>query len=136
MISPSVRIIANTTPLPTANDNNTNTNDDLGKSPTAAPASTNARIGPAHGAHTNPVAAPITTAIATLVSLFVVPATDGVSFEPSNRPPARDATGEVDYGNIDSFVPADWDGDPAWELSGDWGKALVRQPDVTLVLDA
>jgi len=58
-----------------------------------------------------------------------------INFQPSNRPPARDATGEVDYGNIHSFVPIDWDGDPAWELSGDWGSALVRQPDVTLVLD-
>jgi hypothetical protein len=33
-------------------------------------------------------------------------------------PPARDATGEVDYGNIDHL---EFDGDRYW-LSGDWGE--------------
>ena len=58
-----------------------------------------------------------------------------LSFEVSNTPQALDATGEIDYGNIDCFVPVDWDGNPAWELSGDWGVALVLRPEVTLVFD-
>jgi hypothetical protein len=59
-----------------------------------------------------------------------------INFEPSKTPAARDATGELDYGNIDSFVPVDWDGHPAWQLSGDWGTALIRRPEVTLVFGA
>ena len=36
-------------------------------------------------------------------------------------PPARDATGEVDYGNIDSFT---FDGS-TYTLEGDWGHLVV-----------
>lgn len=61
---------------------------------------------------------------------------DPIGFEPSNRPAGHDATGGPDYGNIDSFVPVDWAGIPAWELDGDWGTALVRRPTVALTLEA
>lgn len=36
-------------------------------------------------------------------------------------PPATDASGEVDFGHIDSLV---WDGN-AFELEGDWGRMEV-----------
>ena len=58
-----------------------------------------------------------------------------IGFEPSNSPAAHDVTGEADYGHIDSFVPVDWAGGPAWKLDGDWGIALVRRPTVALTLE-
>jgi hypothetical protein len=48
----------------------------------------------------------------------------------SDLPPAVDASGTVDYGNIDSFVPVDWEGKDAWELTGDWGQLLAVNPSV------
>lgn len=37
-------------------------------------------------------------------------------------PPATDATGESDWGNIDSLM---WDGS-RYELEGDWGAVIVE----------
>ncbi len=44
--------------------------------------------------------------------------------------PARDANGEVDYGNIDAFVQED----RSYRLSGDWGAVDIRSdpPELTL----
>lgn len=61
---------------------------------------------------------------------------DPIQFEPSDSPAAHDATGEADYGSIDTFVPVDWAGHPAWQLSGEWGTVLVRRPTVALAFDA
>jgi hypothetical protein len=41
----------------------------------------------------------------------------------------RDATGEIDYGNIDSIQ---WDG-TAYELAGDWGRVRVESDAPTVV---
>jgi hypothetical protein len=41
----------------------------------------------------------------------------------------RDATGEIDYGNIDSLR---WDG-TAYELAGDWGHVRVESDAPTVV---
>jgi hypothetical protein len=44
-------------------------------------------------------------------------------------PPAVDASGEVDYGNIDVFM---WDGD-LFDLQGDWGHVrVVSDPPVVV----
>jgi hypothetical protein len=48
------------------------------------------------------------------------------------RPPATDATGEVDDGNIDTFEPV---GPETWQLTGDWGIAVLRRPDVRLTFE-
>ena len=47
--------------------------------------------------------------------------------------PAIDATGEPDYGHVDSFAfnPTE----NRWELEGDWGFASVRAPEATLRFD-
>ena len=50
--------------------------------------------------------------------------------ERMHGPPAVDASGEVDYGNIDVFT---WDG-TRFELQGDWGKVSV-DGDPPLVID-
>lgn len=57
-----------------------------------------------------------------------------LTFQPSFAPPATDATGSKDYGHIDTFQPADAsDGaDAMWELTGDWGRIVVTEPDVSL----
>ena len=43
-------------------------------------------------------------------------------------PPARDAAGEVDFGNIDSFT---WN-DLGYELEGSWGRMEVQAEEVVL----
>lgn len=53
----------------------------------------------------------------------------------STTPPAVDATGELDYGHIDTFCPITGLDDDVWELTGDWGDALVRQPRIHVDLD-
>jgi hypothetical protein len=55
-----------------------------------------------------------------------------VTFQPGTGPPAIDATGALDRGNIDSFVSVDWDGKDAWLLSGGWGELLAAEPDVSV----
>ncbi len=54
-----------------------------------------------------------------------------VEFQPDPGPPATDATGEQDWGNIDTFVPVDWEGRAAWALGGGWGTLLLAEPSVT-----
>ena len=56
-----------------------------------------------------------------------------VSFKRSALPPATDATGERDWGNIDTFVPVDWEGRDAWSLEGLWGELVIAEPAVGLV---
>ena len=46
-------------------------------------------------------------------------------------PPAIDATGEIDYGHIDTMT---WDSG-LYELQGDWGEMRVRARAARLVLD-
>jgi hypothetical protein len=67
--------------------------------------------------------------------ILVVSSTRPISFEGSGAPPARDASGQFDYGNIDTFTGVDLDGTAAWELTGDWGRAIVKQPTVVLTLN-
>ena len=49
-------------------------------------------------------------------------------------PPATDGSGELDYGNIDTFCPVSDLGDEVWELSGSWGEAVARKPRVRVEL--
>lgn len=44
-------------------------------------------------------------------------------------PPATDASGELDWGNIDSFT---WD-ESRYELEGDWGAVIVEGDSPRLV---
>lgn len=53
----------------------------------------------------------------------------------SDVPGATDASGELDFGSIDVFRAVKWEGEDAWEMSGDWGELLTVQPSVTLVLE-
>jgi hypothetical protein len=57
-----------------------------------------------------------------------------VALERSTGRPARDATAELDFGNIDAFVLDD-DGGSTWRLAGGWGTAVVTDPDVALHLE-
>jgi hypothetical protein len=66
--------------------------------------------------------------------ILTVSSSRPISFEGSKAPPAIDASGQLDYGNIDTFTCIDWDGTAAWELTGDWGRAIVKQPTVVLTL--
>ena len=54
----------------------------------------------------------------------------------SGAPPAVDAGGETDLGNIDSMQSVAWDGGVAWELQGEWGELRVSEPEVTLTPSA
>ncbi|WP_088994635.1 hypothetical protein [Micromonospora echinaurantiaca] len=54
----------------------------------------------------------------------------------STAPFATDASGEPDYGHIDTLHLAADHGPDVWEMTGDWGEALVRQPHVDLQLRA
>ena len=53
----------------------------------------------------------------------------------SDVPGATDASGELDYGNIDVFSAVDWEGESAWEMSGEWGELLTVEPSVTLAFE-
>jgi hypothetical protein len=44
-------------------------------------------------------------------------------------------TGELDFGNIDTFKMVDPDDGPMWKLTGEWGSALVGRPTAALTLD-
>ena len=57
-----------------------------------------------------------------------------VYLEDSGDPPAVDASGEQDYGHIDTFTPVG-DDSSIWELTGDGGEASVTLPAVELSLD-
>lgn len=52
----------------------------------------------------------------------------------SGAPPAVDAAGEADLGNIDTMEPVGVDG--TWQLRGDWGGLDVVDPEVTFTLSA
>jgi hypothetical protein len=52
----------------------------------------------------------------------------------SSLPPAVDVSGQLDYGQIDTFCPASGLGSGVWELTGSWGEATVRQPRVRVEL--
>ncbi len=56
---------------------------------------------------------------------------NGLVFHPSGAPPAVDATGEEDFGNIDAFLEV---GDDCWRIEGSWGTLDVRSPHVSVVL--
>lgn len=43
-----------------------------------------------------------------------------------------DASGEMDFGSIDTFEPVDWEGQPAWVLTGEWGEPVAVQPTVVV----
>jgi hypothetical protein len=66
---------------------------------------------------------------------LVVDSDTAVILRRSTSPPAVDATGELDHGHIDAFCPAPDLGDNVWELHGEWGEALVRQPRVQVTFD-
>jgi hypothetical protein len=53
----------------------------------------------------------------------------------SDAPPATDASGEVDFGNIDEFTEVDWDGEAAWEVRGGWGDLLTVEPSVDIAFE-
>jgi len=55
-----------------------------------------------------------------------------VAFQRGTGPPAIDATGELDWGNIDTFDPVDWEGRDAWQLTGSWGELLAVEPEVSI----
>ena len=55
-----------------------------------------------------------------------------VSFRASDAPPARDASGELDYGNIDAFTAI---GGDRWRVQGEWGIAEVTGPKVRVSLE-
>jgi hypothetical protein len=64
---------------------------------------------------------------------LTVRATDPIDVRLSGVGPATDATGESDFGHVDAFVfnPVE----DRWRLEGDWGDAVVRSPEVTLIFD-
>jgi hypothetical protein len=53
----------------------------------------------------------------------------------SDAPTATDASGELDFGNIDVFSAVDWDGERAWEMSGGWGELLTVEPSVHIAFE-
>ena len=53
----------------------------------------------------------------------------------SDAPAATDASGELDFGNIDVFSAVDRDGERAWEISGDWGELLTVEPSVNVAFE-
>lgn len=55
-----------------------------------------------------------------------------VAREGQGAPPARDASGEIDYGHIDDLR---WDGE-FYELEGDWGRMRVVADGLDLVLES
>ncbi|MFD7022922.1 hypothetical protein [Promicromonospora sukumoe] len=56
-----------------------------------------------------------------------------VQLELSGALPAHDAKGESDLGHIDVF--AKFDDADRWVLEGDWGRAIVCRPCVSLEFD-
>jgi hypothetical protein len=54
-----------------------------------------------------------------------------LTFQPSYAPPAIDATGIPDCGHVDTFQSVDAAG-TMWELTGDWGRIVVADPQVSI----
>ena len=68
---------------------------------------------------------------------LVVASSERPRLRRSEAPPATDATGEQDFGNIDSLYPVDSDGRDSWAMAGDWGELEVVEPLIRfVVLDA
>lgn len=55
--------------------------------------------------------------------------TGAYRFERSNARPSTDATGTLDFGNIDSFVEL---GGRNWRIVGEWGLLEAQRPTVSL----
>jgi hypothetical protein len=55
---------------------------------------------------------------------------DPIEVHLSGSQPARDASGELDFGHVDAFVFNE--ASDRWELEGDWGHASASSPEVTL----
>jgi hypothetical protein len=64
-----------------------------------------------------------------LTGWLTVQSSQPVEVRLSGAPPAMDASGEADLGNIDRF---DLGADEAWELEGTWGSVRVVRPTVSL----
>jgi hypothetical protein len=65
---------------------------------------------------------------------LVVESDAAIFLHRSSLPPAVDASGELDYGQIDTFCPVSGLGAGMWELTGSWGEAIARQPRVRVDL--
>lgn len=66
---------------------------------------------------------------------LTVASTKRLKLHRSDTPAATDASGELDFGNIDVFTTVDWDGEVAWEMSGDWGELLTVEPSVDIAFE-
>ena len=62
-----------------------------------------------------------------------VRSSEPVRLELSGALPAHDANGESDIGHVEIF--ALFDDVDRWVLEGDWGRAIVRHPSVSLEFD-
>lgn len=60
-------------------------------------------------------------------------AEDPIDVQLSGARPALDVTGERDLGHVDEFALSPMGN--RWKLEGDWGEAVVRSPEVTLLFD-
>lgn len=56
---------------------------------------------------------------------------DEIVWKRRNFRPSTDASGEVDYGNIDSL----YEEDGYFHLNGDWGELVLKAPAPTVVLE-
>ena len=63
--------------------------------------------------------------------VLTIRSSNPITLHSSGMAPATDATGERDYGHIDSFVRGAHD---SWQLEGDWGSASILNPVVLLDL--
>jgi hypothetical protein len=61
---------------------------------------------------------------------LVISSPEGLTFNRSEAPPAVDASGEKDFGNIDSFTNV---GEDRWQIEGCWGTLEVCSPQVTVL---
>jgi hypothetical protein len=52
----------------------------------------------------------------------------------SGAHPATDATGDQDFGNIDSLHRVDSDGRDMWAMEGEWGELEVVEPLIRFVV--
>ena len=61
-----------------------------------------------------------------------IASSEAISIELSGAPPAVDASGTTDLGNIDRFAATSGD---MWVLEGSWGRVTVHTPRSNLLLD-
>jgi hypothetical protein len=64
---------------------------------------------------------------------LIVRSAEPLDIQLSGTPPAVDATGQPDLGNVDRFIFNQ--AARVWELQGDWGHPRVRDPKVSLRFD-